>query len=164
MFPSSVFKSWIYSTPAIGANAFISALPLTSNILHDIITWINSLSDCRKRYDDKKYTMPLSSAINNYYARQFIFLFMVDVVQKIRYLKKNFIYDLKTWNCIIVSNRVLSCLMKENNYFLWKNSVHFAGILSLRASSQVEIYNRLGTAPVQQKDLKYWRGSGIVLA
>ena len=29
---------------------------------------------------------------------------------------------------------------------------------------QVEIYNRLGTAPVSQKDLQYWRGTGISTA
>ena len=29
---------------------------------------------------------------------------------------------------------------------------------------QVEIYNRLGIAPVPKKDLQYWRNIGIVLA
>ena len=31
-------------------------------------------------------------------------------------------------------------------------------------TAQVEIYNRLCTALVPQKDLQYWRGTGIVLA
>ena len=30
-------------------------------------------------------------------------------------------------------------------------------------SAQVKIYNRLGTAPVPQKDLQCWRSTGIVL-
>ena len=30
--------------------------------------------------------------------------------------------------------------------------------------SLAETYNRLGIAPVPQKDLQYWRGTGIVLA
>ena len=30
--------------------------------------------------------------------------------------------------------------------------------------TQEEIYNRLGTTPVPQKDLQYWRGAGVVLA
>ena len=31
-------------------------------------------------------------------------------------------------------------------------------------ASQVEFYNRLGTAPIQQKDCQDWRGIGISTA
>ena len=46
---------------------------------------------------------------------------------------------------------IISCL--TSNIF----SFFFTG-------SQVEIYNRLGTAPVSEKDLQCWCGTGLVLA
>ena len=40
----------------------------------------------------------------------------------------------------------------------WLNDLWFF------ADTQVEIYNRLGTAPVPQKNIQYWRGTSTVLA
>ena len=41
-------------------------------------------------------------------------------------------------------------------------SIKFRKIFEISSSIQVEIYNRLGTAPVPQKDLQHWSGTDIV--
>ena len=39
-----------------------------------------------------------------------------------------------------------------------------ASTATFAGPSQVEIYNQPGTAPVPQKDMQYWRGTGLVMA